>query len=311
MMSVYILLAGGLGNQLFQYAAALEYGAEEVVFLDFIENQRTDKSGNPDILSLTLKTPVRKHSMLKRNVLLRKYFLILLGSTAHPTSVRYKILSSFMGRMFTSYIVRVITGLKLEIVLENRLRSQTQKSNSKKSKFLVGYFQSRLNTLSIEADIHSVGLAKPSMDFQRTLADIEQGRIVGAHIRRGDYVGHPTFGLLSTSYFKNAFSEHCDNFDHVMIFSDSPIETSDFVPRELENLVRIVPSYFSGPEVLILMSRCGKLIMSNSSLSWWAGFIGQSIGNEAIAPKPWFKAELQSPDFYHSDWKCQRSLFQD
>jgi hypothetical protein len=310
-MPVYVLLAGGLGNQLFQYSAALEMGAREVVFVDFIKNARQDKVGKPEILSLKLEIPVLFFRTFNYKKYIRRYFLWLLGATSSPTSLRYKASSSFIVTCLTSTLIWCLTGIKMEVVLENRLEPGQWIFRSKKPKFIIGYFQSRLSTQSVVNKIELTSLLTPSLEFESALRKLEQNKFIGVHIRRGDYVGHPTFGLLSYKYFKDAIVEFWENDHKIILFSDSLIEICDYVPDWLEASTSLNTCNFSGAEVLILMSRCQKLIMSNSSLSWWAGYIAQSFGHEVIAPDPWFRSELQSPEFFHGSWKRRRSLFHD
>ena len=53
-MIVYILLAGGLGNQFFQYSAAASMNPLKIVFVDLIANARVGADGKPDIFNFQL-----------------------------------------------------------------------------------------------------------------------------------------------------------------------------------------------------------------------------------------------------------------
>ena len=37
------------------------------------------------------------------------------------------------------------------------------------------------------------------------------------------------------------------------------------------------------------MSQCDHFIISNSSFSWWAAYLGQKEGSHVVAPASWFK----------------------
>jgi hypothetical protein len=308
-MMHYVLLAGGLGNQLFQYSAAVSLGASKVVFVDFIGNKRRDQAGKPEILSLDLTIPIDFIEILGPHHILRKYFLWLLGSTARPHSYRYRLATSTILQIVTSLTIKYFTQLDVCIVIEDRLNRKVRLIESSQSVFLIGYFQSIENAMSIERNIKHVKLNEPSRDFVNYLQKIDRGQIIGLHVRQGDYVNHPTFGNLSTKYFKEALDEIWTSGKEVIIFSDSNVSAQKYVPKAILPVTTICPSTFTGLEVLLLMSRCRDLIMSNSSLSWWAAFIGQKFGNHAYAPEPWFKSEVQSSNFYHSKWDRRSGEF--
>ncbi len=304
-----MLLAGGLGNQLFQYSAAVSRGASTVVFIDFIQNERTDTFGRPEIMSLKLPISIEFIEISNQKQILRKIFLWVLGSTSQPHSFRFRFASSKMIRMLISRIIKYSKHLRVNVELENRLSEQEYLEDDSHESFLIGYFQSLENAKSIEKDMEHVTILKPSEDFLNYLKAIESDEVIGLHIRLGDYVDHPTFGNLSKSYFKEVLSRIWTPDKKVIIFSDSNVSVEEYVPATILPFTKICPDTFTGLETLFLMSRCSDLVMSNSSLSWWAAFIGQKIGNRAYAPEPWFQAEVQSPYFFHPKWHRRSSIF--
>jgi len=310
-MSQYMLLAGGLGNQLFQYSAAVSRDASTVVFVDFIQNERRDLFGRPEIMSLKLPVPIEFIEISNHRRLLRNCFLWLLGSTSRPSTIRFRIASSKIIRILISQIIRYSKKLSVHVELENRLSEQGYLENNKQELFLIGYFQSFENAKSIEKEIEHIAILNPSNNFLNYLKVIETDEVIGLHIRLGDYVDHPTFGNLSKSYFREVLSSIWLPGKKVIIFSDSKVSVEEYVPATILPFTTICPESFTGLETLLLMSRCSDLVMSNSSLSWWSAFIGQKIGNRAYAPEPWFQAEVQSPNFYHPNWhRCSSSFVQ-
>ena len=308
-MKQYVLLAGGLGNQLFQYSAAVLRGASRVVFIDLIENERYDDAGKPEIMSLKLPVPVEFIEYPSRSKLLRKFFLWLLGSTARPISIRFRFASSSLILLVTSLIVRVCTRLSLRVEIENRLDPKLRSHNSRQSFLLIGYFQSLEGAKSIERNIGEIEILNPSETFIEYSKMLESEEMIGLHIRRGDYVNNPTFGNLSNVYFREILAKVQISRKRVIVFSDSTISIEEYVPPSILPFTIICPSTFTGFEILLLMSMCDDLVMSNSSLSWWAAYIGQRSGNCAYAPEPWFKSEVQSPNFYDPKWNRQSSVF--
>jgi hypothetical protein len=308
-MTQFVLLAGGLGNQLFQYSAAVALGADKVVFVDFIDNERRDKAGNPEILSLQLEVPVEFIGFSRRKPILQKYFLWLLGSTARPLSIRFRVATSRFILFLTNLVIKIYLHTNVQVVIEDRLNQKVRLLRTDRKSFLIGYFQSLENVTSIEKEIEHLNIARPEAGFISYLDRIQSRRVIGMHVRQGDYIDHPTFGTLSSDYFKDALSKIWESGQEVVIFSDSNVSIEKYVPARILPITSKCPTSFSGAEVLLLMSKCDKLVMSNSSLSWWAAFIGQKLGNSAYAPEPWFKSEVQSPDFYYRKWERLSSVF--
>jgi hypothetical protein len=54
-------------------------------------------------------------------------------------------------------------------------------------------------------------------------------------------------------------------------------------------------------EQMCLMSMAGELVMSNSSFSWWAAFLGNH--KRVTAPEPWFKKTNYCNEIYEPNWE--------
>jgi hypothetical protein len=195
-------------------------------------------------------------------------------------------------------------------VLENRGEVGSFERFSKKHpNFLIGYFQDYAVSLELR---NRLDLLHPvrSEENMVSLGDfLELKRAIGVHVRRGDYVNHPTFGLLSRQYFRNALLSIEDSLRPIFIFSDSKVDLRDFVPEHLLQMSQVCQESFSATQVLYLMSRCSDLILSNSSLSWWGGWLATQRGSQVFAPHPWFLNEIQSSNFYPPEWFKLQSNF--
>lgn len=307
-MKSYVLLAGGLGNQLFQYAAAVEIGASEIVFLDLISNERKNSSALPDIVDLNLPIPCTIENFPGLSRLVQRYYLWLLGSTSRNSSFRFKIAQSKFISQFTQLITVKITKHKINPLLDNRINGEFIAENGT-PRLLVGYFQSLNACNRLSMHLTSISQSNKSERVDSLLTSINGKRLLGVHIRRGDYVGHATFGLLSESYFQHRIQENITSETIVIFFSDNEMDFATYISGEDMMQSKICPADFSATEVLLLMSKCDTLILSNSSLSWWAGFLVQNKGGKVIAPKPWFFKEIQSANFYPTKWITAPSEF--
>lgn len=263
--SVCVQLQGGLGNQLFGWATG------------FALSRKLN-------LSLTLDT---------RNLVARPYELsaFKLSEQIQLTCGKEKSLRSFK-LMDTSFE-------------ENSFRYDRSFENISKPKSLKGYFQSWKYFDAYQSEIQSVLRLKQESNELRLLSEITTTyQVLGVHIRRGDYVGLENYhGLTSSTYFKNALKtiRKLSGVEKIMVFSDDIVVARDVFPEgdyyisshELD----------SSPETLILMSRCKSFIGSNSSFSWWAGYIGSTHSEFRIFPRPWFTdASIDSRDLLPPNW---------
>lgn len=263
--SICVDLQGGLGNQLFGWAAGLS-------------------------LSMKLNTNLTLNS---RNLIARGYEL-------DEFKLSDEILLDNSGR-------NRFSGIKLidNTFEEESFQYDERFKNLKKPKTLKGYFQSWKYFDEFEDKIKSLLVLKEESENLVTLSEeLKKYQILGIHIRRGDYVGLEDYhGLTSTTYFKNAVQviRKLSGYEKIMVFSDQIEVAKEVFPdgdyyissRELS----------SSPETLILMSRCESLIGSNSSFSWWAGYLGSNNSISRIFPRPWFtNTSIDSRDLLPPNW---------
>ena len=108
------------------------------------------------------------------------------------------------------------------------------------------------------------------------------------HIRRGDYVQNPNhYGLLKLDYYKKLI---ISNMETIICTDDAHFELE--ISKHFPNFRIIGPSKSTSWETFSLLARAKRLIMANSSLSWWAGLIVSGNNGEAIAPSPWFQSSI-------------------
>ncbi len=111
-----------------------------------------------------------------------------------------------------------------------------------------------------------------------------------AHVRRGDLVGlNNTYGLLGTDWYKS-----CRDSSLPLVLSSDDLEACQDVIAELKPNVILNPKSYSAFTTLALMSKSKDLIMANSTLSWWGGYLANK--NDAIVhfPDPFFKGNLST-----------------
>jgi hypothetical protein len=114
--------------------------------------------------------------------------------------------------------------------------------------------------------------------------------LIGIHVRRGDYKNLEQYhGTMKTNYYRTALEaigsiERATN--RFIVFSDEPEEAKSIVPGAV---AYIGPTDLTSPaENMVLMSGCRALIGANSSFSLWAGLIMEPESKLRIFPTPWF-----------------------
>lgn len=152
------------------------------------------------------------------------------------------------------------------------------------------------------------------------LDEISAHNSCGIHIRRGDYYNikktREVFGILDIEYYNNAIDQIEKNFKDIQfyVFSDEP----DWVRKNLDlrpnftviehNISRLVGKHDNLAAVrytklilkplyrtrllrtfndFYLLSRCKHFIISNSSFSWWAAYLGKHNKKVVICPEHW------------------------
>lgn len=127
----------------------------------------------------------------------------------------------------------------------------------------------------------------PTKDFiqlKDLFNQLEEKNSVCIHVRRGDMLTSLTHYLLDINYQKEAIKIAKSKLDNpkFYVFSDS-IEVVKNELKEEKNLVFIHKSAF---EDFILMSHCANNIVANSTFSWWAAYLNDSENHFVIAPYP-------------------------
>lgn len=120
---------------------------------------------------------------------------------------------------------------------------------------------------------------------------------VAVHLRAGDYDGnyHP---IMTKEYYREAMSLFV-GYDYYL-FSDD-IELFRAMIGEADNIHYLHSSYMTD---FYVMRNCTHHIISNSTFSWWAAWLGQKEGTRVIAPSNWFGsvAKISSKDIYPDNW---------
>ena len=181
---------------------------------------------------------------------------------------RKLLLSKAMGKFFKRTITSdQIQQEQLDSLVPNRITS------------LLGAIRLSKNSLSENGHIFS-HIKEPSKKYYELRELQIREKVIGVHVRRGDYENlQDKYGHISQEWYFSQVKEMLPRNDRVFVFSDSANAAEEF--RRvfgLDKVVAVGPDEIrSSAEVLILLSRCSSLVLSNSTLSRWAVVLGQEF----------------------------------
>jgi hypothetical protein len=292
---VRVELAGGVGNQLFQYFAgqclATRNNTKLELDVSLIGVNGTFHRSSLEYFDLDLQFINSKSKRLFNRTIIGR-----VSRKLYRTSHSYKRIFSLFSKRYESPVLG----------FDEKLLAQNPEIT------IAGYFQTRNYFFECTSgENFSLNLRKPTDWFLRMEREATQDKILAIHVRRGDYVPlKESFGLLDRQYYLAAIEKAKQNFDYnkVWVFSDD-IEMARKVLQDMSDLIFIESPVFSNPvESLILMSKCQSFIISNSTFAWWAATLNSK--NHVIYPKPWFKDSEYSKDLYVPKWLALESKWE-
>ena len=293
--TVVIRLVGGLGNQMFQYAAALGLAARQNRIL------KVDTSG-----CVTCQHRPYQLDCLK------------VPQDLYTGARLFQPVSNLIAD-------RVIQMIKLDVLKAGVFRKGVYREPhyhfdpaffdlSGTEILLNGYFQSPRYFESVVELLRkrfqpAAALSAMAADWAAKIAASPCS--VSLHVRRGDYLEAPHSALqdaLDRGYYDRAVNliqclagETAEFF----LFSDEP----DFVAEAFADLPRahvVRSDPHKSWEDMFLMARCRHNIIANSSYSWWGAWLNPGEDKRVIAPVRWLtSAEMAVRnvlDLYPDDW---------
>tara|TARA_R110002051_G_scaffold9348_1_gene37118 strand:+ start:32 stop:853 length:822 start_codon:yes stop_codon:yes gene_type:complete len=257
---VVVKLIGGLGNQMFQYAAA------KALALHTKHELRLDLSGFEDYK-------------------LRAYGLHHFNINAKPFKQKSKWIRKLENKLkLTTYYNEQSFRFNPEVfnIINKNIRLQ-------------GYFQAEDYFITYRNDIlNDFKIVSPlKKQTQNLMVEMAKTNAVSIHIRRGDFLTHEVHNTSKEEYYKEAmtFIESKIEQPTYYVFSDD----MDWVKANFKSNHKAVYVDFNDAstafEDIKLMSNCQHNIIANSSFSWWAAWLNTNLNKIVIAPKQWFNGE--------------------
>ena len=120
-------------------------------------------------------------------------------------------------------------------------------------------------------------------------------------VRRGNYLDYKALDVCDVGYFERAMQKMKELVKDPVFFLFS--DDIDWVKENIQVPGEAVYESGDDPvwEKLRLMYSCRHFVISNSTFSWWAQFLGQADDKVVIAPDHWFNTPYQPP-LYEKNW---------
>ena len=280
---VIVKLKGGLGNQLFQYAAAknIAVGNQTELLIDNISGfQRDPYKRSYALMNFCIESKVEDAS--------RNYSFFHHQRIIREIRSRFSVFSEFGNLKYLK-----------ESFYHFDERIADYRTN--KDLYLEGYFHSEKYFKNVANEIRSEFELKNSPDEinSKYLAFINNSDSVSIHVRKYDEVIATEAARMHDSctkeYYEKAFAYIHDKLrnPNIFVFSDD----IDWAKKNIRvNNSRV--EYIShnnaenAYEDFRLMKACKHNIIANSSFSWWAAWLNRNSEKIVIAPEKWLNTMI-------------------
>jgi len=294
-MEIVVRQNGGLGNQLFQYAAgsyyAQRYGATMRMVHDPAKRAFSLGHPRPFLLSrFSIQSPVSESRPWER---------IALSTQWQLAPLRELVVRASGAQFYWEKPAKFYTFLE-DLPVESGTRTL----------YLAGYWQ----TYKIAGALGSELRAELTFRKQPEGRNLEMlGRIrdarnaVSLHMRRGDYTMAALGNIaLPMEYYKRAIARVKERMDEptFFVFSDEMEFARANLPAGLKTVFVDHNDNWTAHEDLRLMSSCRHHILANSTFSWWGAWLNPSEDKLVLAPRQWhLRAESYYPEFMPPAWE--------
>jgi hypothetical protein len=284
-------LLGGLGNQMFQYAAA---------------RALADRNASDLLLDVGefAHYTLRRYELDAMRVRASVQAAVPAASPAPPRPIARR--AKAVWQRFVPQRLQPVT-----VYREPSFAFDAGLLRQRPPVQLEGYWQSeKYFRDAADAIRRDFTLAdEPDAANREILQRVQRTVAVSLHVRRGDYVANPTtaayHGTCSPEYYRKAvdhIAQRCGPLT-LFVFSDD----QDWVRTNMPFAHPTVHVGCNPPDRgawdMHLMKHCRHHIVANSSFSWWGAWLNPSPDKIVVAPRRWFTdPAIDTSDLVPAGW---------
>jgi hypothetical protein len=282
---------GGLGNQMFQYAAGLSVAR---------------RNGFPLRIDTTRLKAENPHQGYQLDTIFAGEFLEA-SNWELLNLLKFQIFFKRKAKIFRNWTY----APPVAIIRQCTHNYWSNFDMINHPCYLSGYWQSPKYFENVQGEIRKSFTFKEPLDSanRRLLCFIEKENSVCIHLRRGDYVSDARanrfHGVCEWSYYDRAMEMISKQVKdaYFFVFSDEPhVARQRFERQKHVHIVDLNRGEHSYRD-LRLMQGCKHHIISNSSFSWWGAWLAKGKQQIVIAPSVWFAGSHEPiTDIYDPTW---------
>ncbi len=283
-------LSGGLGNQMFEYAAARALALRNNTEVQLDLTYLLDRTPRPKRWHFTFRNydldVFAIHATIAKKNETPLFFLGKIGLFADKALRRvFKPKGTEKYYQFDPSFLTLPDGTYLD-------------GGWQSPKYFAGYEDVIQKDFTLKNPIPE--------KTEALVAEIRNSESVCVHLRRGDFLKVALHTVCDEDYYKRGIAEVAKHtsFEKIYVFSDD-------IAWCRENLSLGYPTEFVSDDYsgfkstghMYLMSQCKYFVIANSSFSWWSAWLSKRAGKLVIAPKHWFSDHsIDTSDVTPKEW---------
>ena len=306
MTTTAVHLTGGLGNQLFQLAAALGQAEKGICKIETVLGRpRTSQSGRAEVFSFRLPSQVIEIKAKSRfsNFLSRVIGYGLRQSVFEVRTKREKVFV-FLISLAIRFALFIFMGI-IQPVFINCGIGFSENALRQKGRYLIGYFQSYKFVEKSASALRAIDIPNKGTELRELIILSEREKPLVVHYRFGDYLKEKNFGIPGSRYYSEGIQMLWQTADYnkIWVFSDDIEMAKSIFPSQFIKVTRWISEVDNSSASTLEAMRLGKgYVIANSTFSWWGAFLSHNSSAPVVAPTPWFQFGESPRDILPSRW---------
>lgn len=298
--TVITKIYGGLGNQLFKYAAAkslsIDINAKLVIDKTYFDFRYF---------------PYKYYGY---------YYPYRLGKFCIEDAVKSRrsiyldsVLKRGIARNINNYLNQNLCSATFPLYInqprENNINVEHRRLSNNRLTILDGSW------ISYKFFKHNYELFSDSLEFKHNvsnrnkqfLSQIQNRNSISIHVRLKDYTDRFSniYSTLSQTYYDDCIKYFIDNVAEPVffVFSDDIARAKHMFLNKYKANFMFIDNKGTDWEHMFLMTKCRHNIIVNSTYSWWGAFLNKNKNKKVIAPQRWSNPDfIKASEMLPSDW---------